>query len=145
MVLTKEALLKGIDRTVEFEIKAINDTVLLRPLSQAEIEEYENFQAKAMGTFETNEKARRGYRKTTSSDLTSIGKINLSKTGKAQSEAERFAVAHSLSCNGEEYTSEEVGTLDGDVFYEIFTKVKEISGIDDVDIESEVDDFPKES
>ncbi len=144
MVLTKEALLKGIDRTVEFKIKAINDTVLLRPLSQAEIEEYENFQAKAMGTFETNEKARRGYRKTTSSDLTSIGKINLSKTGKAQSEAERFAVAHSLSCNGEEYTSEEVGTLDGDVFYEIFTKVKEISGIDDVDIESEVDDFPQD-
>ena len=98
-----------------------------------------------MGTFETNEKARRGYRKTTSSDLTSIGKINLSKTGKAQSEAERYAVSHSLSCGDEVYTSEEVGTLDGDVFYEIFEKVKEISGIEDVDMESEVEDFPEDS
>lgn len=144
MVLTKEALLKGIDRTVEFQLETIKDSVLLRPLSQAEIEEYENFQAKAMGTFETNEKATRGYRKTTSSDLTSIGKINLSKTGKAQSEAERFAVAHSLSCGDEVYTSEEVGTLDGDVFYEIFEKVKEISGIEDVDMESEVEYFPQD-
>lgn len=145
MVLTKEALLKGIDRSVEFELTTIEESVLLRPLSQAEIEEYENFQAKAMGTFETNEKARRGYRKTTSSDLTSIGKIDLSKTGKAQSEAERYAVAHSLSCNGEVYTPKEVGTLDGDVFYEIFTKVKEISGIEDVDLESDVEEFPEDS
>lgn len=145
MVLTKEELLKGIDRTIEFELNSIEGSVLLRPLSQAEIEEYENFQAKAMGTFETNEKAKRGYRRTTSSDLTSIGKINLSKTGKAQSEAERFAVSHSLSCGDNVYSSEEVGTLSGDLFYEIFEKVKEISGIDDVDLESDVEDFLEES
>ena len=65
-------------------------------------------------------------------------------TGKAQSEAERYAVSHSLSCNGEVYTSEEVGTIDGAIFYEIFEKVKEISGIEDTDIESDVEEFPED-
>ena len=139
--LTKDQLINGINDIVELKLKSREGEVLLRPLSQSEVGEYNNIQARAMGTFDTNEKARRGMRN--SSDVTSTGKINFAKTSEAQYDAQRYAVAKSMSCKGEEYTEEEVGQFDGKVFEEIFENVKEISGIEDENIEMEVDRFPE--
>ncbi len=139
--LTKEALLNGINNHKTIKLNSTEGEVVLRPLSQAEVGEYDNIQARAMGTFDTNEKARRGMRN--SSDVTSTGKINFAKTSEAQYDAQRYAVAKSMSCKGEEYTEEEVGQFDGKVFEEIFENVKEISGIEDENIEMEVDRFPE--
>ncbi|WP_406533426.1 hypothetical protein [Methanobrevibacter sp.] len=139
--LTKEALLSGINNVVELKLESRKGSVMLRPLSQAEVGEYNNIQARAMGTFDTNERARRGMRN--SSDVTSSGKLNFAKTSEAQYDAQRYAVAKSMTCKGEEYSEEEVGGFDGALFYEIFDKVKEISGIEDEDIEEEVEQFPE--
>ena len=139
--LTKEALLNGINNHKTIKLNSTEGEVVLRPLSQAEVGEYDNIQARAMGTFDTNEKARRGMRN--SSDVTSTGKINFAKTSEAQYDAQRYAVAKSMSCKGEEYTEEVVGQFDGKVFEEIFENVKEISGIEDENIEMEVDRFPE--
>ena len=138
--LTKDALLSGISNIVNFELKSMEGSVALRPLSQEEVGEYNNIQARAMGTFDTNERARRGMRNT--SDVTSTGKINFAKTSEAQYDAQRYAVSKSMTCKGEEYSEEEVGQFTGAVFEEIFEKVKEISGIEDENIEEAVDQFP---
>ncbi len=140
--LTKDALLNGISNIVSLELTNMDGSVALRPLSQAEVGEYNNIQARAMGTFDTNERARRGMRN--SSDVTSSGKINFAKTSEAQYDAQRYAVAKSMTCKGEEYTEEEVGQFTGAVFDEIFEKVKEISGIEDENIEEAVDQFPED-
>ncbi|MBQ6629149.1 MAG: hypothetical protein IJH65_10095 [Methanobrevibacter sp.] len=140
--LTKDQLINGINDIVELKLKSREGEVLLRPLSQSEVGEYNNIQARAMGTFDTNEKARRGMRNT--SDVTSTGKINFAKTSEAQYDAQRYAVSKSMTCEGEKYTPEEVGKFTGAVFEEIFEKVKEISGIKDEDIEMEVDQFPED-
>lgn len=139
--LTKDALLKGINNHVTLPLSSRDGEVILRPLSQAEVGEYNNIQARAMGTFDTNERAKRGMRNT--SDVTSTGKINFAKTSEAQYDAERYAVAKSMTCKGETYTEEEVGQFDGALFKEIFTKVKEISGIEEENVETEVDKFPE--
>lgn len=139
--LTKEALLNGINNHVIVNLKSMDGEVVLRPLSQSEVGEYNNIQARAMGTFDTNERAKRGMRN--SSDVTSTGKINFAKTSEAQYEAQRFAVAKSMTCKGEEYSEEEVGQFSGAVFEEIFENVKEISGIEEENIEEEVDQFPE--
>ena len=103
--LTKEALLSGINNVVELKLESRKGSVMLRPLSQAEVGEYNNNQARAMGTFDTNERARRGMRN--SSDVTSSGKLNFAKTSEAQYDAQRYAVAKSMTCKGEEYSEEE--------------------------------------
>ena len=138
--LTKDALLSGISNIVTLELKSMDGSVALRPLSQAEVGEYNNIQARAMGTFDTNERARRGMRNT--SDVTSTGKINFAKTSKAEYDAQRYAVSKSMTCKGEEYS--EVGQFTGAVFKEILEKVKEISGIEDENIEEAVDQFPED-
>ena len=140
--LTKDALLSGISNIVTLELKSMDGSVALRPLSQAEVGKYNNIQARAMGTFETNERARRGMRNT--SDVTSTGKINFAKTSEAEYDAQRYAVSKSMTCKGEEYSEEEVGQFTGAVFEEIFEKVKEISGIEDENIEEAVDQFPED-
>mgnify|MGYP003293950686 CR=1 FL=1 len=144
-ILTKDALLKGVKQTIEFELRTIKGSVLLRPLSQAEVENYNKITAKAMGTFETNEKAKRGFRKQTSSDVTSVGKINFEKNTEAHAKAQRYAVATSMTCNDEEYSEDEVGQFTGDLFNEIFDKVCEISGIDVESTEDDVEEFPEDS
>lgn len=140
--LSKEELLNGINNVIDFELTTQKGTVALRPLSQAEVGEYNNIQARAMGTFDTNEKARRGMRNT--SDITSSGKIDFAKTSEAEYDAQRYAVSKSMTCAGEEYTEEEVGQFKVAVFEEIFEKVKEISGIEQENIESDVDRFPED-
>ena len=48
--LTKEALLNGINNHKTIKLNSTEGEVVLRPLSQAEVGEYDNIQARAMGT-----------------------------------------------------------------------------------------------
>ena len=57
VVVKKSDILKGVKKIEKVKIDALSgDEMYLRPLSQAEINEVDEIEAKAMGIFETNEK-----------------------------------------------------------------------------------------
>ena len=55
VVVKKSDILKGVKKIEKVKIDALDgDEMYLRPLSQAEINEVDEIEAKAMGIFETN-------------------------------------------------------------------------------------------
>ena len=119
------------------------DEMYLRPLSQAEINEVDEIEAKAMGIFETNETAHRGRRQKPKSVVESKGKINLELQQKAQHQAKTKAIFMSLDNEknvGEEAWSEtEIEQMPHKLFEELFSHVRRLSGIELS--EDEVDTF----
>ena len=76
VVVKKSDILKGVKKIEKVKIDALSgDEMYLRPLSQAEINEVDEIEAKAMGIFETNETAHRGRRQKPKSVVESKGKI----------------------------------------------------------------------
>jgi len=138
-ILTKEILLNGIENTTEFKLESADGSVVLRPLSQKEVSEIDQIQSKGVGTFETQEKSRRGRRVTNS--VESMGRINVAKANAAKDDAQVRAVALSLSCKGEKWTDEEAGALKNAVFKEIYGYVKELSGLEDEELTEDVEEF----
>lgn len=143
-ILTKDAILKGINDVQKYEIQSLGGEIYLRPLSQGEWDELAQIESKAMGFFETNESSQRRGKRPSASTMTSSGKIDLAKTTSARQESMRLALAMSLnnSKNNDEWTEEDVKNLKSDAFNEIYNKIREISGIED-DLEESIDDFPK--
>lgn len=142
VVVKKSDILNGIKKIEKVKLEALNGgEMYLRPLSQAEINEVDEIEAKAMGIFETNETAQRGRRQKPKSVVESRGKINLELQQKAQHQAKTKAIFLSLDNEknvGEEAWSEtEIEQMPHKLFEELFEKVREISGIelheDDVD------------
>lgn len=145
-ILKKSDILKGIENVEKVTVEELGGEIYLRPLSQAEVNDVGEIEAAAMGTFETNEKSRRTKRqKNTSSDVSSTGKVNLAKTTKANNAAKVRTVA--LSLNNSKYPEgwdeEEVAQIPAKSFKIMYEKVREISGMDDEDLDDEVEDFPE--
>lgn len=142
-LLKKTDILEGINKAEKYEIKSLNGELYLRPLSQAEWNSIDEIEAKAIGTFETHEKARRGKRQTPS-QIESKGTIQVAKTTLANQEARTKAVYLSLNnSQNEEWSEDEANQLSRKAFNEIYEKVQEISGITE-NIEDEVEDFPSD-
>lgn len=81
VVVKKSDILKGVKKIEKVKIEALDgDEMYLRPLSQAEINEVDEIEAKAMGIFETNETAQRGRRQKPKSVVESRGKISRAST-----------------------------------------------------------------
>jgi len=137
VTLKKADILRGINDPVQIEIKSLGGNLWLRPLSNKEIDELEEMEAKAMGTFETKERAsRRG-----ASEQNSTGKLNVAKITRASAEVQVEKVFRSLdnprNIDDEAWTYEEVNRLKKHQVNEIADKVDELSGVNvsDKDIE----------
>jgi hypothetical protein len=143
-------IVDGTSKEEKYMIKSLNGEVWLRPLSQAEINEISEIEAAAIGTFETNEKSNnsRNRAKNIRSQLESKGKLSVLKTTQAQNQAKIKAVAYSLdnSKYAEEkelINEEELLKAPSNVIEEIYEKVQEISGLNNTELESDVEEFPQ--
>lgn len=143
-------IVDGTNKEEKYMIKSLNGEVWLRPLSQKEINEISEIEAAAIGTFETNEKSnnRSSRSRSIKSQLESKGKLSVLKTTQAQNQAKIKAVAYSLdnSKYAEEkelITEEELLKAPSNVIEEIYEKVQEISGLNNTELESDVEEFPQ--
>lgn len=143
-------IVDGTSKEEKYMIKSLNGEVWLRPLSQKEINEISEIEAAAIGTFETNEKSnnRSARSRNIKSQLESKGKLSVLKTTQAQNQAKIKAVAYSLdnSKYAEEkelITEEELLKAPSNVIEEIYEKVQEISGLNNSELESDVEEFPQ--
>lgn len=143
-------IVDGTSKEEKYMIKSLNGEVWLRPLSQKEINEISEIEAAAIGTFETNEKSNnsRNRARNIRSQLESKGKLSVLKTTQAQNQAKIKAVAYSLdnSKYAEEkelINEEELLKAPSNVIEEIYEKVQEISGLNNTELESDVEEFPQ--
>ena len=143
-------IVDGTNKEEKYMIKSLNGEVWLRPLSQKEINEISEIEAAAIGTFETNEKSNnsRNRARNIRSQLESKGKLSVLKTTQAQNQAKIKAVAYSLdnSKYAEEkelINEEELLKAPSNVIEEIYEKVQEISGLNNTELESDVEEFPQ--
>ncbi|AIS32488.1 phage-related protein [Methanobacterium formicicum] len=153
MVLRKEDILKGIEDPELVKIKSLGGELPLRPLSKAEWNKIEQIEAKAYGTFEANETAKRGKRKLKNGMMETKGKIDLEKQNKAEFKGKTQALYLSMNNSHVEcdkWTELDIQKLPVAAFDEIFEKVKELSGIptdedEGEDEKKELDNFPEQS
>ena len=114
MVLTVAEILEGIEKYEEVEIKALNDTVYLRPLSKSEWAKVDSIRQEALGDYVTNEKAKALKNRTQrTAEINSQLKFNF-----------------------------QIVKLSPHIFDEMYEKVCELSGINR-DLEDEVEEFPE--
>ncbi|MGN0176639.1 MAG: hypothetical protein ACI389_02255 [Methanobrevibacter sp.] len=140
-ILTKDAILRGINKIEKCELISADGEIYLRPLSQGEWNEINEIEAAAVGTFNTNERGSRG--RTTSE---TNGTINVLKATKADHKAKVKTINISINNekNMEEWDDEDILKLPTDVFNEIYDEVLRISGISDIrNTQKEVESFPE--
>lgn len=123
-MITKEMLLKGSKLVKTIHLTSVDDDINIRPLTQAEVSEYNRITAKSMGSMETGRNTKL--------------KINLEKSTIAEAEAQAYAVATALV--DEDWSIEEVQSLNGLVFNELFENVAKISALD-ADVTEELKKF----
>ena len=135
MVIRKEDIINGINNIEEHEIKALGDTVFLKPLSESELTEIEKIEAKGMGIFESTQKGRR--------EATQKGKINLEKATDTSSVARLTKIQYSINNdkNPDTWTIEEIGMMKRNAIMEINDKIDEISGVNVTN--RDVENFPE--
>ena len=146
MVLTVAEILEGIEKYEEVEIKALNDTVYLRPLSKSEWSKVDSIRQEALGDYVTNEKAKAKNRKQRTAEINSQLKFNIKKNSEADYRAQIEAIFLSLDNpgnKGQESTKEQIVKLSPHIFDEMYEKVCELSGINR-DLEDEVEEFPED-
>ena len=133
-ILSKSDILLGIDTPKKVKINTLNGEIWLRPLSSAEVNEILNIEAEGMGTF--NASQIKGQTKTD-------GKMNLAKMQEKQNEAKYIAIHKSINNpKGDEWTLEEIKTLQLDAVNEIYDHVMKISGAEVST--SDVKQFPED-
>ena len=146
MVLSKSEILNGSGSYKEYEMEALKgETIALRPLSIGEIHAINEMKNKALGDYIANQKGTTS-KKRLKSKIEAQTKINMGKTTIADNKADVKIVMLGLDNKGnpEKWDETDVRKLDEPLFTEILEKVKEISHLDDDDIEDDVDDFPEE-
>lgn len=135
MVLRKEDIISGINNIQKVTIKSLDGEIYLKPLSEAQLQELDLIEAKALGVYESSQRGR--------SEATNKGKINLAKATEASHEAKIAKIK--LSINNEKspdtWTDEELGALQRNVVNEIIEKIDEISGVNTT--ARDVEKFPE--
>lgn len=146
MVLSKADLISGKDNIQEVKIESLNDTIFLRPLTRGEWDKIEEIETASMGKFTTTEKAMGSRRRSRQkSSMESQGEIDVHATTKASKKAQTQAVLYSINNdnNPDKFTVNDINLFSVNVFNEIYNKVREISGVDEEDLEQQIDDFPE--
>lgn len=144
MVLTKSEILNGKKDIQEVKIESLGDTIQLRPLTQQELFKREEISSKAMGKFKTNEKANRSRRAQGGTQMESTGEIDIYQTTLADQKARVYMVQQSLSIADDKWSENDVKSLSGAVFDEIYENVLEINHLneDEREIKQDVENFP---
>lgn len=119
-ILTKSDILQGINNPKKIAIEALQGEVWLRPLSSAEVDEIMNIEAEGFGTFQAKQ-----IKGQTNADV----KMNLAKIQGKQAEAKYIAIHKSINNNkNDDWTLEEIKTLQADAVTEIYEKIMDLSG-----------------
>lgn len=144
-ILTKDAILKGKNNIEAYNIESLGGEIYLRPLTQGEWTEIEKIEAKALGSFKTSEKARKKGRRQLPSSLESSGEINAERqtAAAAQARIETIRLSINNEKNADEWTTEEINSLTKKQVTELFEKVREISDVDNEELEEDIEDFPE--
>ena len=145
MVLTKEELLNGAKSYEEYELKCRNGSVNLRPLTIGEIHQISQMKNKALGDY-TAEQTGMTSKKRVKSKLNAQAKMNMEKITIADNKADIKTVFWGLDNDGnpDKWTEQDILSMDPTAFWEILEKVKEISHMEDEEVEDDVEDFPEE-
>lgn len=145
MVLSKSEILNGVDSYEEVELKARNGSICIRPLSIGEIHQISQMKNKALGDYTANQSGVTS-KKRMKGKIEAQAKMNMEKLTVADNKADIKTVLWGLDNNGnpDKYTEDDINKMNPNVFFEILEKVKEISHMEDDDIEDDVEDFPEE-
>ena len=141
MALKKSDILKGINDPKEIRIEALDGTLWLRPLSNAELDEIDKIEAKGMESYETNSKSRGRIQ----GETIAKGKINIHLATVNGAKARDRKVEMSLDNpknNDDPWTLEDIGKLSRGAVNEIVDAIDELSGIEVT--KEEIDQFPEE-
>lgn len=120
-LLTKDKILKGIEKVETVYIESLGGEVKIRPLSSSEWQEIVIEEQKGIGQVKLNVGSLRQTDGTMS--------IDLAKQTIASFKAKVKAVSLAMTVDGEEWSENEVEQLLPGVVDEIFEHVREISGI----------------
>jgi len=145
MVLSKKDILSGANDYEEYEIKAAKGGIYLRPLTIGEVHKISEMKNKALGDYTANQKGTTSKRRV-KAQLEAQAKMNMEKITIADNKADINTVLWGLDNDGnpDKFTQEDILKMKPPVFNEILEKVKEISHMEDDDVEDDVDDFPEE-
>lgn len=129
----------------EIRLESAEDTINIRPLTIGEIHQISEMKNKALGDYTANQKGL-SSKKRVKSQIEAQAKMNLEKITVADNKADIKTVCWGLDNDGnpDKFTEQDVANMIPDVFYEILEHVKEISHMEDEDVESDVDNFPEE-
>ncbi len=132
MKLTKEAVLQGTKKRVEVAVPEIheNGTLTVRPMNEVEAAEYQSIAIEGLRESVIN-KGRKLATVKSDDDLEGLGLEwgDLKQMQRNQAKATAYAAACGLSCDGEKWTPDEVGTLPQGVPGRIAAEVLDISGM----------------
>lgn len=145
MVLKKTDILMGNESYEEVRIESADDTIYIRPLTIGEIHQISQIKNKALGDYTANQKGTTS-KKRMKAQIEAQAKMNMEKLTLADNKADIKTVEWGLDNKGnvDKFTEEDVRNMIPDVFFEILEHVKEISHMEDDDVEGEVDNFPEE-
>lgn len=145
MVLSKSDILKGKNNYEEVELNNADGSICIRPLTIAEIHQISEMKNKAIGDYIANQKGTTSRRKL-QAQIEAQAKMNMERVTKADNKADIKTVYWGLDNPGnpDKYSEEEVTQLDKPIFDEILQHVKEISHMDDDEVEDDVEDFHEE-
>ncbi len=132
MKLTKEAVLQGTKRRVTVDVPEIEEggTLTVRPLTEVEAAEYQSTCIEGLRESVIN-KGRKLASVESEDDIQALGLewADLKQMQRNQAKATAYAAACGLSCDGEKWTPDEVGTLPQGVPARIASKALDISGM----------------
>ena len=145
MVLKKTDILMGNESYEEVRIESADDTIYIRPLTIGEIHQISQIKNKALGDYTANQKGTTS-KKRMKAQIEAQAKMNMEKLTLADNKADIKTVEWGLDNKGnvDKFTEDDVRNMIPDVFFEILQHVKEISHMEDDDVEGEVDNFPEE-
>ena len=144
MVLSKSDILIGANSYKEITIESAEDSICVRPLTVGEIHTISEMKNKALGDYTANQQT--SSKRSVAGKLNAQAKMNMEKITIADNKADINTVLWGLDNDGnpDKFTQEDILKMKPPVFKEILEKVKEISHIEDDDVEDDVDDFPEE-
>ena len=145
MVLTKTEILEGTSSYEEYELESRDGSVSLRPLTIGEIHQIQQLKDKGLGEYIANQKGA-ASKKRIKSKIEAQAKMNIEKVNVAENKADVKTVLFGLDNKGnpEKWTEQDVLKMDEPLFKELLEKVKEISHMEDEDVEDDVEDFPED-
>lgn len=146
MVLTKSDILLGKNNFKEINLESADDTICIRPLTIAEIQHIDEMKNKALGDYIANQNGIQSKSRV-KTKINAQAKMNMEKITIADNRAAVKMVYWGLDNEGNSFkvTEQEIKEqMDPDIFFEILEKVKEISHINNDELEDDLEDFPEE-